>query len=405
MKKYCTIVKDYVYNNYKKCLREASGRFLYPFIVPGAVYSNEMWDWDSWLVGKVLYDVSNEVDSYEKGCVLNYLKSIDTEGRIPVVLSHHEYPFFDLIDGVEKNIHKPCLAQHALMIVEHCGDIEWLKNDFRSLERFVDWYILNCKHSETGLYFWINDAGIGVDNEPCVFYRPPKSTGSVYLNCFMFKELEAMSILCEKLNLKEERNKYATFAEELKKAIQNECWDERDGFFYGVDISLRPINNNDNLHRGAPRHWKSLPIRIAGWSGFLPLWCGIATKEQADILVKQHLNNYQSFNSRSGIRSLSKQERMYTVKATDNPSCWLGPVWGCVNWFVFKGLINYGYLEDAIELAKKTIILFGQDIESCGEMHEYYEPETGVGITGLGFQSWNLLVFEMIKYLEENNKD
>ena len=38
-------------------------------------------------------------------------------------------------------------------------------------------------------------------------------------------------------------------------------------------------------------------------------------------------------------------------------------------------------------------------------MHEYYEPETGVGVTGLGFQSWNLLVFEMIKYLEENNKD
>lgn len=401
MQNYFTIIKEYIEKNYQKCLREADDKFLYPFIVPGAVYSNEMWDWDSWLVGKALYQVGDNIDIYEKGCVLNYLKAMDSEGRIPVVLSPCEYPFFDLIDGVEKNIHKPCLAQHALQIVEKCGDLDWLKGDFNALMRFVDWYILNCRHEETGLYFWINDAGIGIDNEPCVFYRPNKSSASVFLNCLMYKELQAMSALCEKFQLDEQREKYSFYATELEKSIQSECWDERDKFFYGVDISLRGIDANDNLHRGAPRAWKSLPIRIMGWSGFIPLWCGIATKEQADILIKERLLNESLFKSPNGIRSLSKAEKMYEIKATDNPSCWLGPIWGCVNWIAFQGLLNYGYVEEAKELAETIVKLFAKDIEMCGELHEYYNPETGEGVTGLGFQSWNLLVIDMIKFLEE----
>ena len=33
-------------------------------------------------------------------------------------------------------------------------------------------------------------------------------------------------------------------------------------------------------------------------------------------------------------------------------------------------------------------------------MHEYYDPDTGVGVHNQGFQSWNLLVNNMLAYLE-----
>ena len=44
--------------------------------------------------------------------------------------------------------------------------------------------------------------------------------------------------------------------------------------------------------------------------------------------------------------------------------------------------------------------MFGRGIEKYGEMHEYYDPETGEGVHNISFQSWNLLVNNMIAWLE-----
>ena len=90
---------------------------------------------------------------------------------------------------------------------------------------------------------------------------------------------------------------------------------------------------------------------------------------------------------------------MYTVKKSGNPSCWLGPIWGIINYMVFGGLLKYGYEKEAKEIAEKTVKLFGKDIENCGKMHEYYNPEMGEPVNNMGFQSWNLLVCNMIAYL------
>jgi putative isomerase len=69
----------------------------------------------------------------------------------------------------------------------------------------------------------------------------------------------------------------------------------------------------------------------------------------------------------------------------------------------FRGLAIYGFIKDAIELTEKTIRLFGRDFERFGALHEYYQPENGEPILNRGFQNWNLLVLNMIAWLE--NKD
>lgn len=96
-----------------------------------------------------------------------------------------------------------------------------------------------------------------------------------------------------------------------------------------------------------------------------------------------------------------KWKKMYTVKPCGNQSCWLGPIWGVANYMVFKGLLNYGYKKETTELAEKTVFMYGRDIENCGKMHEYYSPETGEPINNIGFQSRNLLVCNMIAYLDK----
>ena len=65
----------------------------------------------------------------------------------------------------------------------------------------------------------------------------------------------------------------------------------------------------------------------------------------------------------------------------------------------FRGLVRYGFMEDARELANKTIALFGGDLEKCGALHEYYQPENGAPILNIGFQNWNYLVLNMIAWL------
>ena len=70
---------------------------------------------------------------------------------------------------------------------------------------------------------------------------------------------------------------------------------------------------------------------------------------------------------------------------------------------VFRGLVKYGYLTEAKDLAKKTISLFENDIISSGELHEYYDPESGAPIMNPGFQNWNLLSLNIKEWLDGNN--
>lgn len=67
---------------------------------------------------------------------------------------------------------------------------------------------------------------------------------------------------------------------------------------------------------------------------------------------------------------------------------------------VWRGLVNYGYEKEARELAEKTVLMLGRDFERFGALHEYYEPLTGEPIMNKGFQNWNLLVLNMIAWLD-----
>jgi putative isomerase len=126
----------------------------------------------------------------------------------------------------------------------------------------------------------------------------------------------------------------------------------------------------------------------------------MATPEQAERVVVEHYRNPRSFHAPFGVRTLSRQEKMYAVVASGNPSCWRGPVWTVANYFVFRGLCRYGYTKDAQELAEKTVRLLGRDVARTGAMHEYYQPENGEPVLNHGFQSWNFLALNMIAWLE-----
>lgn len=406
MEHYIVQIHKYSQDNYKQMIRKPDGMLNHPFIVPGSsAYSNCLWDWDSWLTNVAVRQImrDNDDDSpeftvCEKGCIINFLEHTKYDGRMPIVVK----PNGTLPKEAwtwKTNIHKPCLVQHAAFVIRENGeDAEWLRPYLPKLKLFLQYYRKEMYHEKTGLYFWWDDLAIGVDNDPSIYFRPKGSSASIYLNCMMYRELLAATYICELLG--EDALEYQKQAEELEKAVNEHLWDERNGFYYSADLNLLPIDPEQWLHKGMPRHYDCLIQRIDSWSGFMAMWAGIATPERAERMVKENLLRPDLFYGEYGVRTLAKTEKMYCIVKTGNPSCWLGPVWGISNYMCWRGLVNYGFEKDASDLAEKTIRLFGEDLEKCGEFHEYYHPDTGEGVNNQGFQNWNLLVNNMIAHLE-----
>lgn len=49
-----SLLKRYAKENYQKMFREPMGQLNHKFIVPGATYTHQLWDWDSWLTNIAL---------------------------------------------------------------------------------------------------------------------------------------------------------------------------------------------------------------------------------------------------------------------------------------------------------------------------------------------------------------
>jgi putative isomerase len=412
LQKYIDIIRSHLLRDYTGMFREPGGALIHPFITPGSKsYADVLWDWDSWLsdvaLRQILAESASEEEKqkafpYEKGCILNFLhlsRKNGNDGWTPICLERKEPQKPG--DIYSENMHKPCLAQHAAFLVRENGnDAQWLREFVPTLQAFINNYRNHHRH-DCGLYFWQNDWMIGVDNDPCTFGRPPRSSGSIYLNCLMYRELLAFSYILDCLDLKELSAQYLDDANHLKQAIQEYSWDERDGFFYSVDLNLVPMESyKTGRHIGHPRDWQCLIQRIGVWSGFMALWSGVAAHDQAERVEREHYRNEKTFGAPFGLRTLSRMEKMYQIRASSNPSCWLGPVWGISNYLTFRGFVRYGLDDAARDLAEKTIRLFGCDLERFGVLHEYYDPETGEPILNPGFQNWNYLVLNMIAWFE-----
>ena len=422
MKKYRQIIKQHIYADYKLMYKQPEGgALLYPYLTPGSKqYAAVLWDWDSWLsnvaLRQILADKGTEQDKrealvYEQGCVLNYIAYTSvTDGYMPMVVDAQSDPNkIKPQDIYATNMHKPVIAQHAAFITQqNGGDAGWLRNGFPRMQAFVRNYQEHHQHQATGLFYWQDDLAIGVDNDPSTFFRPKGSSASIYLNCLMYKELRAMAYLAKQLGMTTIVRRYEQNADSLREAVRRYCWDEKDGMYYSVDLNLLPYTGEPQiifgkpfvLHKGAPRDYPCLIQRIGSWAGFMALWAGIATPEQARRMVCENLSDRQTFCAPYGVRTLSKLEKMYNIRATHNPSNWQGPIWGISNYMVFRGLADYGFKREARRLAEKTIVLFGSDLQHNSVLHEYYDPDTGAPIINPGFQNWNYLVLNMIAWIE-----
>jgi len=127
-------------------------------------------------------------------------------------------------------------------------------------------------------------------------------------------------------------------------------------------------------------------IRVETWAHFAPLFAGLYTQEEAKTVVPTHFHNPKTFYSPFGIRTVSMREESYSANGF-----WRGPIWMSIHWFIYHGLLRYGFTAEAEDILKKSVKL----LELSG-FREYYNPETGEGYGAKDF-TWGALVLDMME--------
>jgi putative isomerase len=185
------------------------------------------------------------------------------------------------------------------------------------------------------------------------------------LNCYLFVEkycLSRLATIIGDLRLSVDLFRQANL---LADQISHKMWDENTGFFYDIRI-------------GTGR-----PVVVAEPNGWIPLWAGIAGKEQAAQIVKKIMNPSE-FNTFVPFPTVSAGSPAFNPEK----GYWRGPVWLDQAWFALKGMRDYSYTREADSLMIKLMKNCEGMLDPSMPVRENYHPLNGKGLNASGF-SWS----------------
>jgi hypothetical protein len=196
-------------------------------------------------------------------------------------------------------------------------------------------------------------------------------------NSVLCRANESLAAIADILG--ESRALPASWAEKTAEAIGEKLWHREHQIFDCYDMVAK----------------KKIDVDTA--AGFLPLFCGAASKEQAECI-------YRRLDSHSFCAL--QQGNCFTVPnydtqkdGFDRSNYWRGPVWININWMLAQGLRRYGYTLKADSLQKDLLQLplrFG--------FFEYFDSFDGTGYGSRDF-SWTAALFiDLVHEFYESEK-
>jgi hypothetical protein len=190
----------------------------------------------------------------------------------------------------------------------------------------------------------------------------PKKVKSLDLTVMMVKETRSLAAMAKELGRVDDAARWTNEADRMSEQVRNRMWDRDTGFFYNLarDTGTFTTKNNISMKR------KEI-------IGFLPLWAGIASKDQAELLRKE-LTNPASFWRRFGVPTLAANDSYFDPYVTK--CCqWNGAVWLLWDYMVMRGLLDYGYRADAAELVKRNLKAVIFQLRNNHRFWESFSPD------------------------------
>lgn len=415
--------------------RSPAGKFKHSGITPSMSYSgfNGVWAWDSWknALGATLFDEELAKDSIR--VMFDYQIQADDPIRPQDKGAIFDCFSYSPNSGNYRNSKPPLAAWAVYNVYKQSQDKDFLEEMYPKLVAYHNWWYTNRDIDHNGIaeygamvdesHYQYNEKdevitdengkplldeeaiivaaawesgmdnatrfdqeGSGSDDIGVKVFENMNESGevvgysinqeSVDLNAYLYAEKGFLKSIAEILGKTEDAKKYEEEARFVEKYINDNMFDEQTGFYYDLQT------NEDGSVK------KLLVNRGKGTEGWMPLWAKMALPQYADRVVENMLSRDQ-FNLNVPMPTASKDNKKY-----DPNRYWRGPVWLDQALYGVEALQNYGYQQQAKELAYK---LFDNAEGLLGDepIYENYNPETGEGLHTKNF-SWSAAAYLML---------
>ena len=355
--------------------RSPAGALKHDGLFPSYHYKwfQGFWSWDSWKHAVALVKIEPELAKNQIRAMYDYQNK---EGMIADCIYRDTS-----IEAHNWRDTKPPLSAWAIWeVFEETRDTAFLHELYPKLVRYHRWWYKYRDYDKDGLCEYGSTDGSliaakwesGMDNairfDNCKIVEGSSfsmNTESVDLNSYLAKEKEYLSKMAKVLK-RPEHKKWNKESIILSDRIRKDFFDEKTGYFFDIDAESGQFLND-----------------ALGPEGWTPVWCEIATKEQASSVVNHILDN-NKFNTKVPLPTIDVSHPAFDPLK----GYWRGPVWLDQVWFGIDGLKKYGFNKEALFLTNKV----KQNCEGLtipGEsIRENYHPLTGQGINAEHF-SWS----------------
>ena len=377
-------------NNWRTAAGELKHEGLFPSY--NYVWFHGFWAWDSWKHSVALAKIAPTLAQNQIRAMMDYQ---DDKGMVIDCIFRDT----EIEDHNRRDTKPPLTSWAVWKVFKQSGDIDFLKELYPKLEKYHNWWYEYRDHDKNGLCEYGSTDGTvtaarwesGMDNAirfdhyvQDETYKMLKNKGngwslsqeSVDLNSYLYDEKLHLAKIATAIGKETEAAFLLNEADALKSSIQTMMFDEKTGFFYDIDIDTKK------------------PIIVQGPEGWIPLWAGVATQEQADA-VKNVILDTERFNTKFPFPTIAANHERFDLRGY-----WRGPVWLDQAYFGIEGLERYGFHEEANMLIKK-IFDNAEGLKGNGPIRENYNPNTGEGLKANHF-SWSaghiLMMFQERPY-------
>lgn len=258
-------------------------------------------------------------------------------------------------DGKTHDSGPPLMCWGCQRLYERTGDREWLAAAAGRL-RDVAKYPLAARmlsrlgHARSrGAQFltWGRGDGAGMDNSPRFDLNEPFA--AVDHTALCCGEMASLARIIEEVTPEHrEAVHLAWIGEELGRETRDYFWDEQQCFF----VDRYPDDEAVDA------------LTIAGW---MPLFAGVASDEQAVAMAARHLGPDGDFAAPLPLPSLSTRD------PRSDQNRWRGAVFPAATVLVCEGLARYGLVAEAAAVRDRTLTAMTDWYERTGTMWEYYD--------------------------------
>ncbi|MGN6420831.1 MAG: MGH1-like glycoside hydrolase domain-containing protein [Pseudobacter sp.] len=354
--------------------RSKSRDLLHDGVFPSVNYQGfyGVWSWDSWkqAVGLGLFEPGIAMDNIR--CMFDYQ---DSAGMVPDCI------YSDKRENNWRDTKPPLAAWAVALTYKQSKSKPFLQEMYDKLVRYHRWWFTNRDHNNNGLCEYGSTDGTriaaawesGMDNavrfDSAIMLKNNEQAWSlnqesVDLNAYLYREKLYLAEIATILDYKKAARKWKQEAAILKPLINQAFYDAVDGYYYD-----RRMDQPGFIRRHGPEGW-------------IPLWAGICSKEQAKAIQKK-ISNEEIFNTKIPLPTLSASDPAFDPMK----GYWRGPVWLDQFQYGIDGLKQYGYHQLAASLLEK-LLQHGEGLLGNEPICENYHPLSGRGLNARNF-SWS----------------